>query len=92
MSRLVSQRLELRAGAGGDAVCCRGCGREIAPAGAGWKHKAVLRQTRLSERAAVYTTHPDLLLREFACPGCGALLDSEIALPGDPFLEDRVEP
>ncbi len=40
----------------------------------------------------VYTTIDDLLLREFMCPGCGALLDSEVALPGDPFLKDRVMP
>ena len=40
----------------------------------------------------VYTTNNTFLLREFVCPGCGALLDSEIALPGDPFLEDIVAP
>ena len=29
-----------------------------------------------------------VVLRRFACPGCGALLDSETALPEDPFLND----
>ena len=42
--------------------------------------------------AAIYTTDERLLLREFACPGCGGLLDTEIALPGDPFLEDSLAP
>ena len=30
-------------------------------------------------------------LRRFVCPGCGALLDTETALAGDPFLDDVVE-
>ena len=30
------------------------------------------------------------ILRQFGCPGCGALLDSEMALPGEPFLDDIV--
>jgi len=33
---------------------------------------------------------PDVVIRQFCCPACGALLDSETALPGDPFLEDVV--
>ncbi len=92
MSRLLSQRLELRERADGLAICCRGCGAAIAPAGDAWKPNAVLRERKLRDLAPVYTTHDDLVLREFACPGCGALLDSEVALAGDPFLNDRVVP
>ena len=92
MSRLLSQRLEIREGADGQAVCCRGCGEAVAPAGAAWKPNALLRETRLRDVAPLYKTSEDLLLREFVCRGCGALLDTEIALPDDPFLEDRVVP
>ncbi len=92
MSRLVSQRLELRQRDDGDAVCCRGCGAAIAPVGEAWKPNAVLRERKLRDLAPVYTTNDDLMLREFACPGCGALLDTEVALPGDPFLNDAVVP
>jgi acetone carboxylase gamma subunit len=28
------------------------------------------------------------MLRRFSCPDCGALLDTEIALADDPFLDD----
>ena len=49
-------------------------------------------ERKLADVAPVYTTSDNLLLREFVCPGCGALLDTEIALPGDPFLEDKVNP
>lgn len=33
---------------------------------------------------------PRVALRRFACPQCGHLLDTETALPEDPFLEDIV--
>ena len=32
----------------------------------------------------------DVLLRRFYCPSCGTTLDAETALPGEPFLVDRV--
>jgi acetone carboxylase gamma subunit len=31
-----------------------------------------------------------VVLRRFSCPRCGHLLDTETALPDDPFLEDLV--
>ena len=40
----------------------------------------------LREVAAVYTTGPDALLREFVCPACGLVLDSEVARRDDPPL------
>jgi acetone carboxylase gamma subunit len=39
-----------------------------------------------------YTGARDAMLRQFGCPACGALLDSEMALPGEPFLDDIVRP
>ena len=36
----------------------------------------------------VYVEHPKGT--RFACPQCGHLLDTETALPEDPFLEDVV--
>ncbi|MEE8173002.1 MAG: acetone carboxylase subunit gamma [Alphaproteobacteria bacterium] len=38
-----------------------------------------------------YSAGDQVLLRRFHCPGCGALLDTETALPDDPFLNDEVE-
>ena len=37
-----------------------------------------------------YTNAGRVLLRRFFCPGCGALLDTESDLPGDPFLNEVV--
>ncbi len=90
MSRLLSQRVEVRDGVRGSTAHCRDCGHDLGPATRPWKRAAALRERPLREIAAIYTTDERLLLREFACPGCGGLLDTEIALPGDPFLDDTL--
>jgi acetone carboxylase gamma subunit len=57
-------------------VCCASCLHALAPVGQSWK-----------KAAAVSTVG---VLRRFSCPRCGYLLDTEVALPEDPFLEDVV--
>ena len=74
------------------AIACATCGHALAPAGEPWKGAA-----RLDERpmqgagGAPYSNAARVLLRRFLCPGCGALLDTESALAGDPFLTDIVK-
>ena len=73
------------------AIACMVCGYPLGPAGEPWKQAA-----RLDERpmqgagGAPYSNAERALLRRFFCPGCGALLDTESALAGDPFLTDDV--
>ncbi|MBM4764799.1 hypothetical protein GNT69_21370 [Bacillus sp. B15-48] len=57
-----------------------------------WKSNVVLDERPLKEVAgkAYSSTGEDVLFRQFFCPDCGGLLDSEIALKGEPFLKDRV--
>ncbi len=90
MSRLLSQRVEIRDGEQGSTAHCRDCGHDLGPATRPWKRSAALSERPLREMAVIYTTNERLLLREFSCPGCGALLDTETALPGDPFLDDTL--
>lgn len=91
MSRSVSPTLEIRLVGQAERVCCRECGEAIAEVGKSWKPSARLRELPLHEAAGgAYRGARDVLLRLFSCGGCGALLDSEIALPGEPFLEDIV--
>jgi acetone carboxylase gamma subunit len=83
--------LEIRDGGKGEAVCCTGCGHSLAPAGQPWKTAAVLAEAPMQGAAGpAYTTGEQVLLRRFFCPGCGALLDTETAQKGDPFLDDLV--
>ncbi|MDB5999601.1 MAG: Acetone carboxylase gamma subunit, partial [Rhizobacter sp.] len=32
-----------------------------------------------------------VVLRRFSCPQCGGLLDTETAMPDDPFLDDVLD-
>lgn len=90
MKRSVSPTLEISPHTG--SICCRECGWAIAEAGKSWKPFAQLRDLPLQEAAgSAYRGAPDVRLRLFSCSNCGALLDSEIALAGEPFLEDVVD-
>ncbi len=72
-------------------VTCR-CGHTLGPAGRPWKQAAVLDETPIRNLAGTaYDSADRVLLRRFYCPGCGALLDAETALPGAPYLNDVIE-
>jgi len=71
-------------------VVCAACSRDLAAANESWKQEAALLEAPVHDLPGPYRTGQGLLLRQFSCPGCGALLDTELALPGEPFLEDRV--
>ncbi len=88
MSRRLSAALEIEAG----EIRCRKCAHALGPGGAPWKHAAALDESPLRQAAgAPYSGGGEsVILRHFSCPGCGALLDTETALPGDPFLDDVV--
>lgn len=78
----------------GSHVCCAECGHALVPAGSTshWKDHAALTTRAVAELPGwSASVHPDLVLRQFACNGCGHLLDSEIALSKDAFLYDTVD-
>jgi hypothetical protein len=76
-------------GANGAAeVVCAQCDHHLAAAGEAWKSHAAATETPLGDKMATYTVDDEVHLREFACPNCGVLLDSEIAYQGDPPLLD----
>ena len=87
MTERISEALDRRDG----TICCSGCGRELAPTGTPWKPGAALDETPMRGAAgAAYGGGEQVMLRRFFCPGCGALLDCETALDGDPFLNDII--
>ncbi len=89
MSQRISRALVLSDA----AIRCAKCGHEIAPAGQPWKPGATLREVPMQGAGGqAYSSGDEVVLRRFSCPSCGSLLDSETALPGDPFLEDIVKP
>ncbi len=88
MSRRLSATLEIEAG----RIRCRKCARALGPSGKPWKQQAALVESPMRGVAGVPYSGggENVLLRRFSCPGCGALLDTETALPGDPFLDDVI--
>jgi acetone carboxylase gamma subunit len=92
MRRSISPTLDIREVAGSDKICCTRCGYALAPVGKSWKFASVVSETPTEVLAYEPTTGDpaETILRMFVCCGCGALLDTETALPNEPFLDDIV--
>jgi len=91
MNKRISPTMYIGAGKGPARLCCSACGHDVGAAGQPWKDKVPLKATPVSGlQGWPGAVHPGLLLREFSCPACGQLLDSEVALPEDPYLDDIV--
>ena len=83
----ISMTLERRDG----RICCVACKGSLAAANESWKARAALSELPVARLpGAGLGVDRDVVIRQFSCPACGVLLDSETALPGDPFLEDVV--
>lgn len=84
--------VSVAAAKGTRSVACRACGHTLCGTHESWKERAVLEETPLREAggATFRSAGEDVLLRRFYCPSCGTTLDSEVALPGEAFLIDRV--
>lgn len=70
-------------------IRCRGCGHVLGPAGRNFKHGALVREQPLSEgnptlRDPAIYTDSTVVFRQFICPGCGTMLETEVAVDGAP--------
>ncbi len=73
------------------SIVCADCGHALTDAGTPWKRSAALTSVSVKDLpGAASAVEARVVLRCFACPGCGSLLDTETALPEDPFLDDVV--
>jgi N-methylhydantoinase B len=70
-----------------DATACAACGHPLGSSQANWKLRAVQHEQPLAELGALWTS-TRFVLRSFICPGCAALLDTEMTLPTDAPLWD----
>jgi len=84
----LSPTLNVETENGGRIVTCAKCGHPLGPANEPWKPKAALRERLIEGLGPVHASGAPVLLREFSCPSCATLLDTESALKGDPFLND----
>jgi len=83
----IAENLEL----GSDnRVRCSRCGHEFCTSSENWKTRA-LRSKSSMVRKSLIELHQDLGIFEYICPGCGVLLDVEIARNGeDPLWDVRL--
>lgn len=76
----------------GREIVCRACSTAICGEDAVWKDHAILEERPLADAGGpAFRTDSDVVFRQFYCPSCGTTLDAETALPGEPFLIDRVK-
>ena len=73
-------------------AACVACGADLGSAASPWKEASVRREIPLASAGGdAYVTGDDaVVLRQFHCPACAALLDTETAMAGDPALVDRL--
>lgn len=78
-------------GAAARAVCAS-CGHDLGPAGDPWKASARRREVPLQQAGGAAYDNGDaaIVLRQFCCPACATLLETETAVAGDPVLTDRL--
>jgi N-methylhydantoinase B len=95
----LSETVEVVRASGGLFARCAACGAGIARAPVGWK--AALRASECEVGTEEYAARTGawaprrptgaVLLREWICPSCGCLLDTDVVLAGTP-AEDDVRP
>jgi acetone carboxylase gamma subunit len=90
---LASETLEISGDGSGRAYCCRRCQASLGPADANYKLTALIEESPVSEANPLIGdpqrfVDQEMVYRHFYCPGCGGLLDTEVARAEDPPLWD----
>ena len=92
MSGALSGSLAIVDASDGKMIACQACERPLAKAGEPWKPEAAVKELPMQGAGGgAYASADHVVLRQFYCPGCGALLDSETAMSDDPFLNDVID-
>jgi N-methylhydantoinase B len=89
----VTDNLDLRREKDGLRLGCSKCAADLGPVHDNYKHHCVRRESDIS------TANPNIgdyrryiddrpVFRQFFCPGCGALIENEVARAADPVLWD----
>jgi N-methylhydantoinase B len=83
--------LAVVADAAGDRYAqCADCGTVLAPATGNWKDHVAVRSLPLDAAGSAHDGSDAFRLRQFVCPDCARLLDTEVAHADDPVLVSRL--
>lgn len=75
-------------------VCCRKCVRKISLEEENYKAKLKIRELPVTQAgymlndSALYVDVP-MVFRQFICPGCATLMETELVAKSTPILEDK---
>jgi N-methylhydantoinase B len=89
----LTDKLDLRREKNGVHASCSKCAADLGPARGNYKDRCVLRESDVraaNPNIGDYQRYIDdrPVFRQFFCPGCGALIENEIARADDPVLHD----
>jgi len=89
----ITDNLAIRAEGDGPRHACVKCDADLGPARDGYKDHCLAETHPVTDAvplagdpARYIDARPEF--RQFFCPGCGALIENEVALAGDPVLRD----
>jgi N-methylhydantoinase B len=88
-----TENMVVRLAADGPHFCCARCAADLGPTQGNYKH-ACLREDNPIDRANPLVgdsrryIDATPVFRQFFCPGCGALVENEIAVEGEELLQD----
>jgi N-methylhydantoinase B len=71
-------------------IQCTWCGERLSAPDERWKERAVRREVPTTAAGPLRDTLEGMVLRQFCCPSCATLLDTEVTLAQDPPLYDEV--
>ncbi len=71
-------------------VQCTWCGVRVAGGSARWKDHAVRRERPTTAGGRQRESAPGIVLRQYYCPECATLLDTEVTRESDPPLHDDI--
>ena len=74
-----------------EGIQCTWCGEVVCGPGERWKDAAARRELPPSAGGLFRESLDAVVLRQFSCPSCGTLLETEAACAGDPPVHDEVE-
>ena len=89
----VTENIHMRGGKGRTVYCCAKCHTEIGQLGENYKEHCIRIDKHVS-KSNLLIGEPSRFIddvpqfRQFVCPGCGTLIENEIAMKGEPLLMD----
>ncbi|MFQ5912155.1 MAG: hydantoinase B/oxoprolinase family protein [Nitrospinota bacterium] len=87
----LSENLRAIEASTGIKIECAKCNHPLAPVNEPWKNHTKVVRSSLTHSGPGRAATRRFEMRHYACPGCGRLLDVEVARPGDPPLHDHVK-